>query len=473
MHSEERQNRLIEMNRSFEDIPASPYKVKSRRASLAVHNETYAQSLALFVLKESYKGMDDISSGNPAPQIKKLQKTFSFKNFDDVRESGKSSAEDLREYGDTDEFQIKMPVIRKYMSSEDNSENELMSPLKNRLKTTFTFTTYDDVRDSDRSSMENLDEMGNSYERRMPMRRRRVGINSGNLLSPLRKRTFSFKSNDDVRELDKSSVENLDDTGSDTPNLKNNVPITKTISFEDQRDRPDDRKVETKGPRQRRVGVIASPPLQNLLEIREESSKKPDLRKEILIRQNLSHFKSCEELITRKKGKVPRSGSVETVLEPIPSTSGIIKKGKDQSSNISSNIRKLKRNFKEGTARTFTETKERVLPTIVISDADSPVVESIIVKDENITPTNASNIVNLSSTCDCRICSEDEIEDGMSFLRRNLKNLFIKIVSCRDYGRKLTYWDENNNLDENEMYNCVMHVLKLMFGLWLRHLDHN
>uniref|UniRef100_A0A2A4JSM7 RH2 domain-containing protein n=1 Tax=Heliothis virescens TaxID=7102 RepID=A0A2A4JSM7_HELVI len=155
-----------------------------------------------------------------------------------------------------------------------------------------------------------------------------------------------------------------------------------------------------------------------------------DLRKTVLVKQG---FKSCENLENNR-------GSSE-----------LDKTFKHLKSN--SNPAKLSR-----TASFSGNTDSVTVPTIIISPADSAGVANI---------SNTSNYVEISRNCDCRICKEG---DGRYFLRSALSKLFVKIVSCK--SRKL-YWDENNNLNDSEMYKCVMHVLKLMLGLWLRHLDHN
>ncbi|KAJ8711008.1 hypothetical protein PYW07_008250 [Mythimna separata] len=159
-----------------------------------------------------------------------------------------------------------------------------------------------------------------------------------------------------------------------------------------------------------------------------------DLRRKVLIKQE---FKSSENLErSRVSPELARSS---------------LRKGSyvERSSYV-----KLKKNI------SFPGNTESnvVVPTIIISRAQSRSVAKI---------SNTSNYVEISRNCDCRICNEGE---GKYFVRSVLSKLFVKIVSCK--SRKL-YWDENNNLNDSEMYKCLMHVLKLMLGLWLRHLDHN
>ena len=159
-----------------------------------------------------------------------------------------------------------------------------------------------------------------------------------------------------------------------------------------------------------------------------------DLRRKVLIKQE---FKSSEHL-ERNRASPELSQSSKNLL-----------KGSYVDRN--SNFVKLKRNFSPGNTNSNV-----IVPTIIISRAESRSVAKI---------KNTS--VEISRNCDCRICKEG---DGRYFVRSVLSKLFVKIVSCN--SRKL-YWDENNNLNDSEMYKCIMHVLKLMLGLWLRHLDHN
>ncbi|KAJ8712686.1 hypothetical protein PYW08_007990 [Mythimna loreyi] len=160
-----------------------------------------------------------------------------------------------------------------------------------------------------------------------------------------------------------------------------------------------------------------------------------DLRRKVLIKQE---FKSSENL-ERNRGS------------PELSRSSNLRKGNyvERTSYV-----KLKKNisFPGNTDSNV------IVPTIIISRAQSRSVAKI---------SNTSNYVEISRNCDCRICNEGEAK---YFVRSVLSKLFVKIVSCN--SRKL-YWDENNNLSDSEMYQCLMHVLKLMLGLWLRHLDHN
>lgn len=159
-----------------------------------------------------------------------------------------------------------------------------------------------------------------------------------------------------------------------------------------------------------------------------------DLRRKVLIKQE---FKTSE-IPERNRGP--------------PESSKSLLKGSYSDRN--SNLVKLKKKL----PLPGNTDSNVTVPTIIISRADSHGVAKI---------SNTSNYVEISRNCDCRICNEG---DRRYFVRSVLSKLFVKIVSFN--CRKL-YWDENNNLQDSEMYKCVMNVLKLMLGLWLRHLDHN
>lgn len=219
-----------------------------------------------------------------------------------------------------------------------------------------------------------------------------------------------------VRNFFRNSAENVETDLSDDEDQEFDAqkPFYRSISVEWNQG-------EGSKLRQRRSGV------QDML---------TDLRRKVLIKQE---FKSSENL-ERVRGS------------PELSQSSNLLKGsyKDRYSNLV----KLKRNI----PLPGNTDSNVIVPTIIISRAESRSVAKI---------SNTSNYVEISRKCDCRICNEG---DGRYFVRSVLSKLFVKIVSCN--SRKL-YWDENNNLNDSEMYKCVMHVLKLMLGLWLRHLDHN
>lgn len=106
----------------------------------------------------------------------------------------------------------------------------------------------------------------------------------------------------------------------------------------------------------------------------------------------------------------------------------------------------------------------RIGPKIIICHAGSNINGSVAKYEKHLT----SNLVDISKNCDCRICTEC---DKGSYVQKAMNKFFIKVISYKDYTRNL-YW-ETNTWNENEMYNCFMHILKLLLGLWLRHLDHN
>ncbi|KAM3963855.1 uncharacterized protein ACR2FA_001890 [Aphomia sociella] len=330
---------MIEQYRSFEDIPASQYLLKSRRTSSDIDSAFFRRSLALSVLSNSYRGID-MGSGSICPQIKKLQKTYSFTNsFDDFKVSGK------------------------------NEEYE-------------------------QKNMEREDEVKKPFYRS-------ISLESGN---------------------NKSS----DDGEGETANV----------------------------PRQRRIGMARNLSFQGIKNVDE------DLRRKVLTKQNSCNFDNYENIIS--KDRLPRR-TTDNRAEFTP-MSLIRRGGSLNNMESTSNLRKLNRMISLHHPLEY----QRSVPTIIISNVDNDISEA-----KNEEEINASTLVELSRNCDCRICSEEKKEDRKSLLSRLLNRLFLKVVSCREYGRKLTYWDENNNVSEGEMYNCFIHVLKLMLGLWLRHLDHN
>ncbi|CAK1541673.1 unnamed protein product [Leptosia nina] len=300
----------LEQYRSFEDIPAPP-KTRNRHVSLDVTNSPLGNNLALSVLRESYKGVDvEKNSGNVSPQVKKLQKTFSFKNFEDYKDSAKNSVENL----------------------EENNEG--------------------------------------------------VG---------LRMSSCSARSAD---------VE-----------------------------------IESRNVRQRRLGVTT-----NVWQQKSSS----DLRRLVLIQQNLSHVRSCDDIFEKNKKKPPRCSSSEMLgaQEFVP-----LKVSYENASDIS-NERKLKVSFSSLTRR-FSKIKD--LKTL---DTETPIFN-----------------FNVVENCNCQICCERDIRKP--FLGTSINKLFVKVVYYMECARQFTFWDENNNLTENEMCTCIMHLLRLLFGLWLRHLDHS
>lgn len=319
--------------RSFDDIPASPVKARSRHVSVDLTNAD--NSLAFSVLKDSYKGLD-AESGLVTPQIRKLQKTFSFKSFDEYRGSAKSSTENL-------------------------------------------------------ARVESEGHIGGIVMRQRPH-------------------------------------------------------VYRSISYESE-----DRKSDgNKTPRQRRHGVTSYENTQ-------------------LLQPNLIHFKSCDDVFVHDNSEHSRLGSTGAMDKVVKFTFVEKKRDKYQSDPLRS-IRKLRSSL---LTRSKSECRELVVPKIVVTEDDSfkEIDVASIGKEEN-TLTETSNSVEIGRNCDCSICSGDGEELKESFLSRHLTKIFTRLVSYREYGRKFAYWDENNNLNENEMYSCFINILKLLLGLWLRHLDH-
>ncbi|CAG4933095.1 unnamed protein product [Colias eurytheme] len=329
----------LEQYRSFEDIPASP-KTKSRHVSLDVTNSMSTNSFALNVLRDSYKGIDvEMGEMKVSPQVKKLQKTFSFKSVDEFKASAKNSIENLD---------------RNVNDDDDDLDMTLLVP---------------------------------SY-----------------------------------RHISVSTSEGIER--------------------------------ENRTTKQRRFGVTVN-------EWQKQKSSN-DLRKELLIKQNLSHVKSYDDIFKHNKGNCSRRSSAEMKVSDFTPLKESYKKA-DQRSNVTS-VRKRKVNFTPVPYR-----ERRVVPTIVVEEYSS---NNSIDRIAKIVTPPPNNSVETNIYCDCRICCEND-DRKPDIFGNKLSRLFVKIVSYMDSARKLTCWDENNNLSENEMYTCIMHLLKLLFGLWLRHSDHN
>ncbi|XP_069356771.1 uncharacterized protein Rilpl isoform X1 [Maniola hyperantus] len=327
----------VEQYRSFDDIPASPFKAKSRHVSVDVTNTMLGNSLAFSVLKESYKGLD-AESGTVTPHIRKLQKTFSFKSFDEYRESAKSSTENLA-----------------------------------RVET----------------------------------------------------------------EVDLGRIE-----------MRHPTHVCRSISFESEN--------ENKSPRQRRFGVTSN--------AWQDNSSNTN----ILPKPNLIHFKSCDDVFVQD-GKHSRLRSVEAIDRVSKVTFLEDKKDKICQSDAIRNIRKLRRNL---LMHSKSECRELGVPKIIVTEVDSSNEIDVANIEKDIILRETSNLVEIGRNCDCSICSGNEGEQKVSFLSRNLNRIFVRLVSYKEYGRKLAFWDENNNLNENEMFSCFIHIMKLLLGLWLRHSDH-
>lgn len=251
-------------------------------------------------------------------------------------------------------------------------------------------------------------------------------------------KTFSFKSFfDEVKESEKfiDGVDMLEMRG----------PLVRSVSYESRTSKSD--RNGSINLRQRRIGTV-----HNVWY--EEAQKSKTLRKRVLMKRCTSHiqFKSSE---LDKSIDDVRSESVENVanLKPVPFI-----RFKDRYKDI----------YRAGTFNIRNSDVNFSIPTIVVTDTDS------LVKDDNVNVIGENevflNTSDVEDSCDCRICREDNEDYSKSFLNRKLNKLFMKIVSLIEFGKKLTFWD---NINEGEMYTCMMHVLKLMFGLWLRHFDHN
>lgn len=308
------------------------------------------------------------------------------------------------------------------------------------------------------------------------------------------KRLFSF------RNTFEDSIENSNDSSRDD-SLTTMVQSYTDISVEKKTDHD----CKEQNIRQRKLGIQTNIPYEM------------NLRKEVLKRSVL--YASLQDL-SAKKIETKRRGSAGNKPElrlGLTLLKDSYKGIEMDDGSISQKILKLKKNFsllssdvnksaittvseanlkmessvaKYKTANTSNVEKtadlvekSSLIPKLIVSNYSSLSNVSINLKSNTSglveIPTNVvanttlkvastSSLVDVSRNCNCRICRE-EGNDETSLFRRIVMS-FFKIL----YGsRKLMYWDENNNLNENEMLACLMQVLKFLFGLWLRHLDHN
>lgn len=426
----------VKRYRSVEDIPAS-HTVKSRRAS-SDFDSAFGRSLALSVLRDSYRGID-MGSGSLSPQIKKLKLSYSFRSFEDFKDT-----KDEDDFLETKRLYFRSASLESSRSNissdvEDYRENRsgILSQKNVNNSSLQDFTRYKRTSESDNSEIESY----KPYFKDMFIQ----PANTNDTTSVKHLKSFSYKTPADIAtELGSFK------TRKSTDIVDRRKSLYRSISTDSDKTNIDGEMKPTCS-RQKKFEMASH--------LSFVGAQKPstDLRKEVLIRQNMSNFHSCEDILAKSSKKL-RRGSIESKADTgFPSL-------KDSSKiEYSSDIQLLKKSI-----------PSRATPCNQVIFTDSHRLQATsVAKCENANPTNTSNLVEISRNCDCRICMEEEREDKKSLIRRILNKLFMKIISCRDYGRKLTYWDENNNLNENEMYTCIMHVLKLMLGLWLRHLDHN
>lgn len=301
-------------------------------------------------------------------------------------------------------------------------------------------------------------------------------------------RMFSFRNTfEDFKEI---SNESLSDGI-----LKTRVPSYRDISLETKTEND----CKEQNIRKRKHGIQTNIPYHR------------NMRKEVL-KQNV-YYTSLQDLSaklieTKRRGSVGNKPGLSLGLTLIKdSYKGI----KTDNGNISPRILQLKKSFSflssdvnksavttasesnlkiENSVAKYKTTntsnlveKSSLIPEIIISNSSSLSNVSINLKSKSSSlveiPTNivvnttlkvacTSNLVDVSRNCDCRICREEGNYEA-SFLGRLVKS-FMKILYG---GRKLMYWDENNNLNESEMLASLIQVLKFLFGLWLRNLDHN
>ncbi|XP_063833062.1 uncharacterized protein LOC135082225 isoform X1 [Ostrinia nubilalis] len=458
----------IERYRSVEDVPASQIRVKSRRAS-SDFDGAFGRSLALSVLRDSYRGID-MGSGSLSPQIKKLKWTYSV--TDSFEDFADSKVDDLRTTKDAF-LRTKRPYCRSCSveSSKSNASSDFegyvssgrQSPQIKKLKKNVSLrnliqvkrATFDLKSDSEDSEIEAF----TPYFKDISIKTRKTkelsdkGLETKNLPTLVKHlKSFSLRKN-----LAETSE------GSESSKLKmNEMSDRKRLLHRSMSIDAEKTNVKSEAEcgcmdgHQKRIGMTRH---MSFVGVKKMET---NLRKEVLIKQNMSYLhSSCEDILARSHKKTRRRSIESNADSGFPSMKHTSK------IEVRSNIQLPKKDV--------TTTKGPPSNQVVSINAtdENRFQATGVAKCENINPTNTSNLVEISRICDCRICTEDEREDRKSLIRRMLNKLFMKIISGRDYGRKLTYWDENNNLNESEMYTCIMHILKLMLGLWLRHLDHN
>lgn len=212
--------------------------------------------------------------------------------------------------------------------------------------------------------------------------------------------------------------------------------------------------------------AVRRPRLSRHLSYQESMKTELNLRNEILMKETYDHH-SCESLQLLSNAKPTRRSSLESKPAPNIGFKLLIDsyKGVDfDSGNVSPNILRLKRNF---SFRDSAEFKERIVPTLNATYTNvRPEERNYIAKIED--EFSDASIELVSSDCDCQICVGAGDDKPIFSSISSVFGILLTKVSRRKF-----FWDENNNLSQGEMYNSIIHILKLMFGLWLRHLDHN
>lgn len=425
VHSDGQDSRVIERYRSFEDIAAS-HSMRSRRAS---SDDGTAFSSGLSVLRDSYIGIA-AGSGIPSPHIKKLKWNFSFSTIDNYAvDSDCTDEEDIHTatntpyYRDisTDNTISNESIDHSWKESRSHSR---LSPLIKKLRRNIT----------PKHSLQDLKSFGSQkftshYDNKKSFHNYNKANEGGSLptlISHGRKNVCTKNSFENIVSRILEGAENA------------KRPFLRSVSTESSMAQEHD----SKG-RVRKLGLVRNMSYQGMRKI------ETDLRKEVL-KQNLCNHHSCEDIFAGDSKKTYR-GTTES------------------SEELASGFRRLNiGNIQNSVCR------HESIPTIVVTDVERS-GESSVAKYGSVNPTITSKIVEISSNCDCRICMEEERyeREKKPTARQILCKILVKVASCRDYDRKLMYRDENNNWNEGEMYTSLMHVFKLMLGLWLRHLDHN
>ncbi|CAB3222213.1 unnamed protein product [Arctia plantaginis] len=340
--------------------------------------------------------------------------TERYRSFDDVPASLVTRSRRASTGGRdaTSERNIALTVLKDSCKGIDTSKGTMSPQIRILSRCNTVSETFESINDStnNKEIFERERHVVKSRKKLKVVIPKLQGITKSCPVSPniQRLRNFSFRSSAEDFVSSYISDNDVDE------NLELSEPFCKSISVD--QDYGDIKK-------QRRSGLLA---------IKREYS----LRKGVLVKQE---FQNCAKL-GRRRGS----------LEYVRATSAGLK---DKNSG------KLQKDV-----TISSDGDLRIGPKIIICRAGSTINGSFAESKKHLT----SNLVDISRNCDCRICTEGDKE---SYVQKAMNKFFVKVVSYRDYTRKL-YW-ETNNWNENEMYNCFMHILKLLLGLWLRHHDHN
>ncbi|KAL4712393.1 hypothetical protein ACJJTC_001554 [Scirpophaga incertulas] len=511
------ESQSAEDDKSFEDVPASQYRLRSRRASSALE-ACFIRNMGLMVLKDSYKGIEVDSVLNSKWNFS--SSTISNKEEEDNEDECAYERRKLQKnpiYWSTSGVSIKSNDSILEMSIN----NKLMSDIdKKKTKISFKESTVNNISNFKKSDKSvNIVDIKSDSSRSL-LRNKSVQFETENIRSDIDTGT-DIKGRSlptlirHVKKIYKSSTDILK---SEAPNPEDGtqrklIPFYRSISVATSKIYPE--KSASEYACEKSIGMMRR-------NMSYQGLKKPDnsLRKEVL-KQSL-YYKSCEDVSASKAYRdsagpnavtqafLTFKNSYKVAFQEKRNENSKIDLLTDKASKIEIAVRKSadvtvvteKESIPKyvnaspvsglvgGTCNCQICMEEETLeiqrePSIFHVDisnenplandleplryVDANVAENVA-KHKTVSPT--SGLVEMGSSCNCQICMEEERfenerQPSMFYV---LSKCFIKIV-CSN-GKKLAYRDDNK-LSESEMYTCFMHILKMMFGLWLRHLDHN